>query len=167
MRKCACRGGFPPFGIDRPFTSSQQIVDLAVTVSDFYFGHMKAWWRVRHLPNVHMLHFSTLSSDPRGTIQEIAQFLEIPLNTALLDTIVRKTQHSYMHERGGKYKIRIGYPGHEFEAAEGDHIRKGGGFADGGNDFLTPGQDAQFESVLQHEFGVMPALLKWSINGSA
>jgi aryl sulfotransferase len=42
-----------------------------------FWENIRGWWAVRHLPNVHLVHFGALKRDLAGEIRKIAAFLEI------------------------------------------------------------------------------------------
>lgn len=46
-----------------------------------YWENIRTWWAIRDLPNVRLIHFAELKRDMRGKMREIAQFLEIEVNT--------------------------------------------------------------------------------------
>ncbi|MBP7000189.1 sulfotransferase domain-containing protein [Amaricoccus sp.] len=41
--------------------------------------HAASWWRFRHLPNLHLVHFQDLLDDLDGEIARLAAFLDLPL----------------------------------------------------------------------------------------
>ena len=42
-----------------------------------FWENVRSWWRIRHLPNVHLVHFANLKADTEGEIRRIARFLDI------------------------------------------------------------------------------------------
>ena len=162
-------GGFPP-KMDGP----EDIVKFAVDdMPHFYFGHLTSWWDRKHLPNVLLLHYRNLRSDPSSTIQKIANFLEIPLSDELLNTILHKTSLEYMTNASTptKYTGLVGYPGRKmFPIAEIDsHVRPGGGKLHDHSrqdDFFTDDLKAKWEEAIQEHFGHDPSLLVFADTGA-
>ena len=51
--------------------------------------HTMSWWRFRHLPNLHFVHFADLLADLPGEIARVAAFLGIALTDARRDEIAQ------------------------------------------------------------------------------
>jgi aryl sulfotransferase len=45
-----------------------------------FWDNINSWWAIRHLPNVHFVHFSNLKKDMPSKIRRIAKFLDIPID---------------------------------------------------------------------------------------
>jgi aryl sulfotransferase len=61
-----------------------------------YWPHIQAWWDVRGLPNVQLLHYADLIGDMAGQIRRIAAFLDIPLDEARLPVMVAHCSIAHM-----------------------------------------------------------------------
>ena len=56
-----------------------------------WLSHVLSWWQHRHLPNVHVIKFEDMKSDPRAAIRQLAQFMEVDLTEDQVDVIVEQT----------------------------------------------------------------------------
>lgn len=154
-------GGFPP--------ALQSAHDTVKFVCDdvprFYFGHLKAWWERRDLPNVLLLHYRNLRQNPSHVIRQIASFLEIPLTEELLEIIWRKSSLEYMSNHSKKYMLLLGYPGNEFHHVR-QHIRTGELlFQSQSDNFLSDDLAKKWEEAVLKHFGHDEALLKFANDG--
>jgi aryl sulfotransferase len=61
-----------------------------------FWENIRAWWEVRHLPNVLLMHFSDMKRDLPGSIRRIASFLEIEIDEAVFPRIVEHSTFDYM-----------------------------------------------------------------------
>ncbi|CAB9529247.1 Sulfotransferase family cytosolic 1B member 1 [Seminavis robusta] len=162
-------GGFPP-----KFKAPQDTLKFFIQdVPDLYFGHLLAWWKVKDLSNVLLIHFADLRHNPRQVIQDIAQFLNVQVDDDLMQVVLDKTSHEYMssahNQRTFKYEAIFGYP-HEKRrpfVQEGVHISKEqGGRLDRGGEFFTKEMSQQWEAAMQQYFGHDPVLMKFANEGS-
>jgi len=66
-----------------------------------YWYHLTSWWEQRHSPNVLLLCYEDMLANPSDTIQKIAHFIEIDLDDALLDIVLRQSSREFMlaHKR--------------------------------------------------------------------
>jgi len=69
---------------------------------DSYWGHVKAWWNIRHLPNVLLVHFSNLKADLKGEIRRIAAFIDVPIEDATMPAILKHCSLDFMRETASK-----------------------------------------------------------------
>jgi len=58
--------------------------------------HLASYWRVRNKPNVLFLTYEDLSADPVGVIRQIARFMNVGLDTAQLEAVVRAATFEQM-----------------------------------------------------------------------
>lgn len=98
MMRAAPNNGAPPL---TPPTHDQRQFFLEWLDRDGYplwpfWGHVKSWWDVRHLPNVLLLHYCDLKGDLVGAIRKIASFIEIDVNTADIARVAECCTFSYM-----------------------------------------------------------------------
>ena len=159
-------GGFPP-KMDAPEDIVKFVVD---DMPELYFGHLKSWWERKDLPNVLLLHYRNLRQDPTRAIQQIADFLEIPLSEDLLAAVLHKSSLEYMSHssRTDKYLLWVGYPGKEpvTHVYPETHVRPGGGLLASDDDtFLTEEVAQKWEAAVQKEFGHDTALKKFAKYG--
>lgn len=61
-----------------------------------YYDHLKSYWQVRYQPNVLFLSYEGMLADPEGTIRQVADFCEIPLNDPLMALVKERTSIDYM-----------------------------------------------------------------------
>ncbi|HEY2356136.1 MAG TPA: sulfotransferase domain-containing protein [Phenylobacterium sp.] len=63
-----------------------------------FWPYIQAWWDVRGLPNVLLLHYANLIGDMPGQIRRIAAFLDIPLDETRLPAIVANCSIAHMRK---------------------------------------------------------------------
>ncbi|WP_422365480.1 sulfotransferase domain-containing protein [Pelagibius sp.] len=61
-----------------------------------FWENVRTWWAIRDLPNVLFVHFADLKADMSDEIRRIADFLEIPIETAPWDDILEHCSFDYM-----------------------------------------------------------------------
>lgn len=61
-----------------------------------FWENIRSWWAIRDLPNIYFTHFSNLKADLPGQIRKIAAFLDVPIDEAKWDDIVRHCSFDYM-----------------------------------------------------------------------
>lgn len=123
-----------------------------------FWDNLRSWWAIRDLPNVHLVHFEALRTDMPGEIRKIAQFLDIPVDTAKWDDILTHCSFTYM------------------KANAAPSVPLGGAFWDGGaetfinkgvngrwRDTLTAGDNAAYEARAVQELG--PDCARWLASG--
>lgn len=57
-----------------------------------------SWWKLRNLPNVSVLLFEDMKGDPRGTVKNVAEFLDIDLTDKDFELVCEKSSFQYMKE---------------------------------------------------------------------
>src|SRR5262249_51890118 len=72
--------------------------DIRVAFHDFldnnaapswpFWSNVQGWFDWRHLPNLKLVHFANLKADLPGQVRDIAGFLDIDLDPAMLDAVV-------------------------------------------------------------------------------
>lgn len=87
-----------------------------------FWENVRSWWEIRDLPNVRLVHFADLKRDLRGEIKRIAEFLEIDVEDATMDTIVEHCGFDYM-KRTAEHVAPLG--GAVWKNGAGDFIHKG------------------------------------------
>ncbi|XP_077987925.1 3-beta-hydroxysteroid sulfotransferase-like isoform X2 [Glandiceps talaboti] len=71
----------------------QQFLDGNVPFGS-WFEHTLSWWKYRNNDNLLLLTYEEMFRNLRGTIEQISQFLEIPLSADYMDSIVSKLNHN-------------------------------------------------------------------------
>ena len=96
--------------------------------------NIRSWWDIRHLPNVHFIHFADLKRDMPGEIRRIAEFLEIPVDDNIWDSILLHCSFDYM------------------KANATQSVPLGGAFWDGGaKTFIHKGKNGRWRDILSEE----------------
>ncbi|MBQ0723995.1 MAG: sulfotransferase domain-containing protein [Cycloclasticus sp.] len=67
-----------------------------------FWENIRSWWAIRHLPNVHFVHFANLKNNMAEEIRRIAMFLEIPIDEAKWTDILRHCSFDYMKTHATK-----------------------------------------------------------------
>ncbi len=67
-----------------------------------FWDHTKSWWKIRHLPNMLVMHFTELKTDLPGQIRRIASFLAIHVDESHWDAIVEHCGFDYMKRHATK-----------------------------------------------------------------
>lgn len=60
------------------------------------WSHMLSWWSVRKRPDVLLLSYRNIVSDPAGHIRRLADFAGIPLDDELFELTLERTSRAYM-----------------------------------------------------------------------
>jgi hypothetical protein len=68
-----------------------------------YWDHLASWWEHRHDQNVLLLCFEEMKIDLPGTVQAIARFLDMELDDALLEIVVRQSSLDFMLAHKDKF----------------------------------------------------------------
>lgn len=72
-----------------------------------FWENIRSWWMIRHLPNVHFLHFANLKQDMPGEIRKIAEFLDIPIDESCWEKILEHCSFDYM-KRNASASVPLG-----------------------------------------------------------
>ena len=114
-----------------------------------YWDNISSWWKIRHLPNLKVLHFADLKSDMPGQIREIAEFLGIAIDESKWDAILEHCSFDYMKNNAEK-SAPVG--GIFWEGGAKTFIHKG---TNGRwRDVLTAEDNAQYEALALEKLGV-------------
>ncbi len=99
-----------------------------------FWENIKSWWAIRHLPNVHLIHFANLKKDMPGEIKKVADFLNIEIDPSKWDAIIEHCSFDYMKKNSVK------------------SVPLGGAFWDGGSDtFINKGTNGRWKDILTKE----------------
>lgn len=96
--------------------------------------NMRAWWEIRHLPNLMLLHFNDLKADMPGEIRRMAAFLNIDINEEKWPAIIEHCSFQYMKANATK------------------SVPLGGAFWEGGaQTFINKGTNGRWRDILSDE----------------
>ena len=99
-----------------------------------FWENIRSWWEIRHLPNVLLLHYSSLKADMPGEIRRIADFLSIPIDEDRWPAILEHCSFEYM------------------KAHAAQTAPLGGAIWDGGAEtFIHKGTNGRWRDVLTRE----------------
>ena len=99
-----------------------------------FWEHIRTWWAIRDLPNVHLLHFNNLKQDMPGEMRRMAEFLNIPVDESCWDNIVEYCSFDWMKKNATK------------------SVPLGGAFWDGGAEtFINKGVNGRWRDMLSAE----------------
>ena len=123
-----------------------------------FWENLRAWWKIRELPNVLFIHFNDLKRDMPGEMRRIARFLDIPLDEAHWPAILEYCSFDWMKKNAAK------------------SVPLGGAFWDGGaevfinkgvngrwRDTLTADDSVEYEARVVRELG--PDCARWLAHG--
>ena len=123
-----------------------------------FWDNLRAWWKIRELPNVLFIHFNDLKRDMPGEMRRIGRFLDIPLDEARWPAILEYCSFDWMKKNAAK------------------SVPLGGAFWDGGaevfinkgingrwRDTLTAAESAEYEARTVRELG--PECARWLAHG--
>ncbi len=68
-----------------------------------YWQHINAMWKRRHDKNVLALCYENMIDDLPGTIERVADFMEIKLDDELRDLVIRQSEFHFMKEHNRKF----------------------------------------------------------------
>ncbi len=125
-----------------------------------FWENVRSWWDIRDLPNVYFIHFADLKREMAGEIRRLADFLEIPVNEDIWDSILLHCSFDYM------------------KAHATQSVPLGGAFWDGGaKTFIHKGKNGRWREVLEEDDAkkyeqraldeLGPACAKWLADGNA
>ena len=125
-----------------------------------FWENVRSWWDIRDLPNVYFIHFADLKREMAGEIRRLADFLEIPVNEDIWDSILLHCSFDYM------------------KAHATQSVPLGGAFWDGGaKTFIHKGKNGRWREVLEEDDAkkyeqraldeLGPECAKWLADGNA
>lgn len=123
-----------------------------------YWENVRSWWAIRHLPNVHFVHFAQLKRDLPGEMGRIAQFLGVRVDEAKWDTLLEYCSFPWMKRHAAK-SVPLG--GAFWDAGPEVFIHKGvnGRWAEA----LSDAEVAEYEARAERELG--PECARWLATG--
>jgi hypothetical protein len=99
------------------------------TIGGSWAANTAGYWAQRERPNVLVVSFKSMKRDLKGTVRQVAQFLDVQAPETLIDTVCGKSSFAYMKGIDHKFSIGKLIPWR----AEGAMMRKG---AQGGSSEL-------------------------------
>ena len=67
------------------------------------FDHVLGWWKYRDHPNVILIRYEDLKSDPKSTIAKLAGFLDMEITEDIVEDVMKNTSFSAMKSRPANY----------------------------------------------------------------
>ena len=67
-----------------------------------FWDNVRSWWAIRDLPNLLLLHFEQLLTDMPREIRRVAEFLDVPVDTATWPAILEHCSFAHMKKHGTK-----------------------------------------------------------------
>jgi aryl sulfotransferase len=123
-----------------------------------YWENVRAWWDVRHVPNVMLLHFAALSRDLAGQSRRIAAFLSIQIDEARWPAILDHCGFAYMKAHA---EASVPVRGDAWAGGARTFIHQG---MDGRwRDVLSPAESQKYEAMAERELGATCA--RWLATG--
>ena len=99
-----------------------------------FWENVRSWWDIRHLQNVHFIHFADLKRDMAGEIRRVANFLGIAVDEDVWESILLHCSFDYM------------------KANATQSVPLGGAFWDGGaKSFIYKGKNGRWRDTLSSE----------------
>lgn len=71
---------------------------------EIVFGFVAAWWRLRHEPNVLVMHFADMKRDREGAVRRVAEFLGYEPADSEWPVILDCTSFAWMKRHGRKFE---------------------------------------------------------------
>ncbi len=124
-----------------------------------FWENIRTWWEVRHLPNVKMIHFADLKQDMVGTMQDIAEFLEVDVAADDWPAIAEYCSFDWMKENSD---LTVPMGGVVFTGGSKAFMNKG---VNGRwRDTLSVDECAEYEAIALKELG--PECAHWLAHGT-
>ena len=99
-----------------------------------FWENVRSWWKIRHLPNLLLVHFANLKKDMEGEIRRIARFIDLSVEELNWDTILEHCTFNYMKSHADQ------------------SVPLGGMFWEGGaKTFLHKGTNGRWRDILSEE----------------
>lgn len=149
-------GGFPP-----ALGKEEVVRMMSKELSDMFFGYVKAWWPLRHEPNVLLLHYADLKRNTRKEVEKVAKFLGIDA-AAYMDQVLEKSVIAHMQKHKAKF---VSYFGKNRDIpGAGGHINKGE--SGGAGEFFTAEMNRTWDRAMATHFADSEkAMVDWATNG--
>jgi len=123
-----------------------------------FWENLRTWYGIRTLPNVLLVHFTSLKRDMPGQMRRIASFLDIPIDESKWPTILEFCSFDWMKAHATR-SVPLG--GAFWDAGAQVFINKG---VNGRwSDVLTSEENAEYEARAVRELGADCA--RWLATG--
>lgn len=103
------------------------------------------YWAERHRKNVLICSFKSMRRDLRGTVRQVADFLDIRVGDEVIDLVTRKASFDYMKQIDEKFKVWKMIPWGKV----GPMMRKG--VQGGSSELLSPAQQRRIDEYFMSE----------------
>ena len=172
-------GGFPPRSTGRWEVDAERRLEELLPdglLDKFYFGYVREWWKLRHEPNVLLLHYSDIRKDLAGTITKIASFVGVALTESEHAKVTGRCSIDHMKQNEhmflGTLPLSLDKDIWDQETmrllSPNEMIRTGQVDLNKGRDLFTAEQVERWESAEREVFGAIdPDLLRWARDGGA
>lgn len=120
--------------------------------------HMQTFWTYRHLPNIHMLHYSDFLRDLEGQMRELAVILDIEIDEALWPALVEAATFEKMK---GSAEMLVPEADKDMWTSRQGFFHKGTG--DQWRGVLGDEECALYRSAMRERLD--PELAEWLENG--
>jgi aryl sulfotransferase len=125
-----------------------------------FWENVSSWWATRALPNVMLLHFAQLKSDPAAQIRRIARFLDISVDAQSWPAILDHCSFGYMKAHAANC---VPVAGAFWEGGAETFLHKGSNGR--WRDTLLAGDCRRYEDMAREKLGDECA--NWLATGSA
>ncbi len=98
-----------PVNLYKPSSDFGEFWDEWIETGKPYWDFVEfinSWLRVRHFPNVLLVHYNDLINNKPTQLEKLARFLNINLDSHQKDTILYKTSMEYMRQNAKKFEHR-------------------------------------------------------------
>ena len=166
-------GGFPPDSTgDIAVDSEARLQELSPggLLQDIYFKYVTSWWPMRHEPNVLLMHYADAKKDLRGTVQRIADFVDVELSEEEVDKVTDRC--GFKHMKKMQHLFDYSLPLNQDESWDNSGrimkpnnlIRQGKN--GGGKEFFSDDQIARWTQTEEDVLGsIDEEMLNWARNG--
>lgn len=168
-------GGFPPV-VPTPEgvcdENCQTVKDLMPggVLSHTYFEYIMSWWPYRNDPNVLFLHYSDVRKDLKGSVEKIAEFMDVSLTSSELNKVTKMCSLDHMKkvDKFG-YLMPLNTDGADLWDTKDTITVKGAMTVSGGVNTgkarFTDKVKEMWKKAEEDKFGYDPKLLKWAREG--
>ena len=123
-----------------------EFLEAGIASEGDFFGFTRAWWEVRDLPNVLLLHFQNLKDDLEGQVNRLADFLEIEIDPVMREKVLKHVSFDHMKKHADTM-----FPGMPMKEGARSFINKGSNGR--WRDLLSPEDVAAYEAMARERLG--------------
>lgn len=166
-------GGIPPKSSGDIVKDTAQRFQEMLPGGNFegaYFPYVKNWWRVKDEPNVLLLHYADAKKDLKGTVQQLAKFLDVNLTEDQVKTVTERCGIDYMRRRDHLFLYSLPLNQDSFWNITTGRAVKPGSMVrtvnDEKSDAFTQEQRETWAKAEEEQFGSIDAnMLRWARDG--